>query len=121
MLRQQGEPLGSIARGGSMAHPPLRFGYGFDFRNPKQWFKPWHEFYTDLIDFIVWTESVGFEGVWLAEHHGIEDGYLPSPLTVGTWIAARTKKMRIDTGVALAPFYHPVRLAEDLAVLDILS
>lgn len=104
-----------------MSHPPLRFGYGFDFRNPKQWFKPWHQFYSDLIDFIVWTESKGFEGVWLAEHHGIEDGYLPSPLTVGTWIAARTEKMRIDTGVALAPFYHPVRLAEDLAVLDILS
>ena len=104
-----------------MTHPPLRFGYGFDFRNPKEWFKSWPEFYSDLIDFIVWTESVGFGGVWLAEHHGIEDGYLPSPLTVGTWIAARTKTMRIDTGVALAPFYHPVRLAEDLAVLDVLS
>lgn len=104
-----------------MSRPPLRFGYGFDFRNPKQWFKPWHQFYSDLIDFIVWTESLGFGGVWLAEHHGIEDGYLPSPLTVGTWIAARTRTMRIDTGVALAPFYHPVRLAEDLAVLDVLS
>ncbi len=100
---------------------PIRFGYNLDFRNPSQWYKPWAEFYADLLDFIVWTEELGFGAVWLAEHHGIEDGYLPSPLMVGAAIAARTKTIRIGTGVALAPFYHPVRLAEDMAVLDILS
>jgi alkanesulfonate monooxygenase SsuD/methylene tetrahydromethanopterin reductase-like flavin-dependent oxidoreductase (luciferase family) len=100
---------------------PLRFGYGFDLRNPAQWHKPWPELYREHLDFIAWTETLGFEGVWLAEHHGIDDGYMPSPLMFGAAVAARTRKLRISTGVGLAPFYHPVRLAEDLAVLDVLS
>ena len=100
---------------------PVRFGYGFDMRNPKAWYKPWPELYAEHLDFIALIESLGFEAVWLAEHHGIDDGYLPSPLMIGAAVAARTKKVRISTGVGLAPFYHPVRLAEDMAVLDILS
>jgi len=100
---------------------PVRFGYGFDMRNPEQWHRPWPDLYAEHLDFIAWTDMIGFEAVWLAEHHGIADGYLPSPLMIGAAIAARTKKLRISTGVGLAPFYHPVRLAEDLAVLDILS
>jgi alkanesulfonate monooxygenase SsuD/methylene tetrahydromethanopterin reductase-like flavin-dependent oxidoreductase (luciferase family) len=99
----------------------LRFGFGFDLRNPSAWERPWPDLYAEHLDFIAWTETLGFENVWLAEHHGIEDGYLPSPLMIGAAIAARTKTIRIGTGVALAPFYHPVRLAEDCAVLDVLS
>jgi alkanesulfonate monooxygenase SsuD/methylene tetrahydromethanopterin reductase-like flavin-dependent oxidoreductase (luciferase family) len=100
---------------------PVRFGFGFDMRNPAEWPRPWPGFYEEHVEFIAWTESLGFGGVWLAEHHGIDDGYLPSPLMVGAAVAARTKKMRISTGVALAPHYHPVRLAEDMVVLDHLS
>jgi alkanesulfonate monooxygenase SsuD/methylene tetrahydromethanopterin reductase-like flavin-dependent oxidoreductase (luciferase family) len=100
---------------------PVRFGYGFDLRNPSRWQRDWTELYAEHLDFIAWTESLGFEAVWLAEHHGIDDGYLPSPLMLAAAIAARTKKLRISTGVGLAPFYHPVRLAEDTAVLDVLS
>jgi alkanesulfonate monooxygenase SsuD/methylene tetrahydromethanopterin reductase-like flavin-dependent oxidoreductase (luciferase family) len=101
--------------------PRIRFGYGFDMRNPDRWHRPWPDLYAEHLDFITWTETIGFEGVWLAEHHGIDDGYLPSPLVVGAAIAARTKTMRISTGVGLAPHYHPVRLAEDMAVLDQIS
>jgi alkanesulfonate monooxygenase SsuD/methylene tetrahydromethanopterin reductase-like flavin-dependent oxidoreductase (luciferase family) len=100
---------------------PVRFGYGFDMRNPQQWHRRWPDLYAEHLDFIAWTESLGFEGVWLAEHHGIDDGYLPSPLMVGAAVAARTETMRISTGVGLAPHYHPVRLAEDVAVLDLIS
>jgi alkanesulfonate monooxygenase SsuD/methylene tetrahydromethanopterin reductase-like flavin-dependent oxidoreductase (luciferase family) len=100
---------------------PIRFGFGIDLRNPEQWYKPFPELYAEHLDFLAFAESLGFEQVWLAEHHGIEDGYLPSPLVVGAAIAARTKKIRISTGVGLLPNYHPVRLAEDMAVLDILS
>jgi hypothetical protein len=100
---------------------PLRFGFGFDVRNPTQWYKPWPELYAETIDFIAWTESLGFENCWFAEHHGIEDGYMPSPLVIGAAVAAKTKKMRIGTGVGLMPHYHPVRFAEDTAVLDNIS
>ena len=100
---------------------PLRFGYGLDLRNPRAWERPWPALYAESLEFIAWTETLGFGQVWLAEHHGIDDGYLPSPLVVAAAVAARTQTLRISTGVGLAPFYHPVRLAEDMAVLDILS
>jgi alkanesulfonate monooxygenase SsuD/methylene tetrahydromethanopterin reductase-like flavin-dependent oxidoreductase (luciferase family) len=100
---------------------PVRFGYGFDVRNPKDWSRPWPDIYAEHLDFVAWTDTLGFGGVWLAEHHGRDDGYLPSPLMFGAAVAARTKKMRICTGVALAPHYHPVRLAEDMVVLDLIS
>lgn len=99
----------------------LRFGYGFDMRNPKQWFRPWADLYSETLEFIEHIEALGFGGVWLAEHHGIDDGYMPSPVVFGAGIATRTKKVRISQGVGLAPHYHPVRLAEDLAIVDILS
>lgn len=98
-----------------------RFGMLFDFRNPPQWQKPWHKFYAEMIDFAAWTETLGFTDVWLTEHHDAEDGYSPSPLMIASAIAAKTNKVHIGTAIALAPFYHPVRLAEDGAILDIIS
>jgi len=101
--------------------PHLRFGYGFDMRNAPDWYRPWPDLYAETLEFIEHIESLGFEQVWFAEHHGIADGYLPSPVVFGAGVATRTKKVRISQGVGLAPHYHPVRLAEDLAVMDILS
>jgi len=100
---------------------PPRFGYAFDMRNPPQWHKPLPELYAEHIEFIAWTETIGFGGVWFAEHHGASDGYLPSPLVMATAVASRTKRLQIGTSIALAPFYHPVRLAEDTALIDIIS
>jgi alkanesulfonate monooxygenase SsuD/methylene tetrahydromethanopterin reductase-like flavin-dependent oxidoreductase (luciferase family) len=100
---------------------PLTFGYLHDFRNPPAWRRPPAELYADILDFIVWTEAAGFDAAWLPEHHGAEDGYIPSPLVALAAIAARTSKLKIGTAIALAPLYHPVRFAEDCAVLDILS
>ena len=97
------------------------FGYIYDFRNPEPWRKPWPELYAETLDFIAWTESLGFDGAWVPEHHLADDGYVPSPLTVLGAIAARTSTIRIGTAIALAPLYHPLRFAEDCAVVDILS
>lgn len=99
----------------------LTFGYLYDFRNPAQWRRPWAELYAETLDFIAWTESVGFSGAWVPEHHGAEDGYMPSPLVMLAAIAARTRTLKLGSAIALAPLYHPVRFAEDCAVLDILS
>lgn len=99
----------------------LTFGYLYDFRNPPQWRRPWQELYAETLDVIAETEALGFDGAWLPEHHLAEDGYMPSPLLALAAVAARTRTMRIGTGVALAPLYNPVRFAEDCALLDILS
>lgn len=99
----------------------VRFGFSFDMRNPAEWRKPWADHYRETLDLIAWTETLCFEQVCIAEHHGDEDGYCPSPLVVMATLAGMTKTMRLSTGIGLAPFYPPVRLAEDVAVLDIIS
>lgn len=96
----------------------LSFGYLYDFRNPPQWRRPWAELYTEILDFIAWTESLGFGGAWVPEHHAADDGYMPSPLVALAAIAARTKTLKLGSAIALAPLYHPVRFAEECAVLD---
>ncbi|MGO9931215.1 MAG: LLM class flavin-dependent oxidoreductase [Steroidobacteraceae bacterium] len=99
----------------------LTFGYLYDFRNPPQWRRPWEDLYAEILDVVSWTEEAGFEGAWVPEHHLADDGYVPSPLIALTAIAARTKRLKLGSGIALAPLYHPLRFAEDCAVLDIFS
>ncbi len=101
--------------------PRLSFGYLYDFRNPAQWRRPWSVVYSEILDFIVHTEYLGFEGAWVPEHHGADDGYMPAPVAALAAIAARTSRIRLGSAIALAPLYHPVRFAEECAVLDILS
>jgi alkanesulfonate monooxygenase SsuD/methylene tetrahydromethanopterin reductase-like flavin-dependent oxidoreductase (luciferase family) len=99
----------------------LTFGLLYDLRNPQPWRKPWANLYSETLEFIAWTEALGFDGAWIPEHHVAEDGYASSPLTALAAVAARTRRMKLGTGVALAPFYHPVRFAEDTAMLDVIS
>jgi len=73
------------------------------------------------IEQCAWADRLGFTSVTLSEHHGSPDGYLPSPIVLGGAIAARTKNLRLVLGALIAPLHDPVRLAEDLAVLDVLS
>ncbi|MGH8011879.1 MAG: LLM class flavin-dependent oxidoreductase [Candidatus Binataceae bacterium] len=100
---------------------PVRFGLWYDFRNPPQWRRPYDQLYGEILDQVAWADNHGFDDVWLSEHHFIEDGYLPSMLPAAAAIAARTKKIRIPLGVLLMPFHNPVRLAEDIAVVDAIS
>jgi alkanesulfonate monooxygenase SsuD/methylene tetrahydromethanopterin reductase-like flavin-dependent oxidoreductase (luciferase family) len=99
----------------------LTFGYLYDFRNPPQWHRPWSELYGEVLDAVAWSEQAGFDGAWVPEHHLAEDGYMPSPLVALAAIAARTTRLKLGSGIALAPLYHPLRFAEDCAVLDILA
>lgn len=99
----------------------MKFGVWFDFRNPPPWRRPYAELYRETLEQIVWAETAGFESVVLSEHHVTDDGYLPSLFPALAAIAAQTTRIRLVTAVMLAPFYDPVRFAEDAAFVDQLS
>lgn len=100
---------------------PLRFGVAYDFRNPRDSGYSDATLYAQVLDQVAFVDSLGYDLVWMTEHHFVDDGYLPSFVAAAGAIAARTSRVRISTDVALAPFHHPIRLAEDMAVLDNLS
>jgi alkanesulfonate monooxygenase SsuD/methylene tetrahydromethanopterin reductase-like flavin-dependent oxidoreductase (luciferase family) len=68
-----------------------------------------------------WADTRGFVSVTLSEHHGSPDGYLPSPIVLAAALAARTRNLRLVLAAIIAPLHDPLRLAEDLAVADVLS
>lgn len=92
----------------------------FDMRNPQPG-TPKEDLYAAAIEMAVWADRVGFDVVELSEHHGADDGYLPSPVVLAAALAARTKTIRIRLTMVTLPFNHPLRIAEDIAVLDIIS
>jgi alkanesulfonate monooxygenase SsuD/methylene tetrahydromethanopterin reductase-like flavin-dependent oxidoreductase (luciferase family) len=67
------------------------------------------------------AEAVGFDSCFFGEHHQDRDGFLPSPLIVATAVAARTSRLKVGTSVILLPLHHPVRVAEDVITLDLVS
>jgi alkanesulfonate monooxygenase SsuD/methylene tetrahydromethanopterin reductase-like flavin-dependent oxidoreductase (luciferase family) len=77
--------------------------------------------YQEAVEQIQYAEELGFDAVWLAEHHFTRFGIVPSALPFATYVAARTKKIRIGTGVSVLTFHHPVFMAEETAMLDVLS
>jgi alkanesulfonate monooxygenase SsuD/methylene tetrahydromethanopterin reductase-like flavin-dependent oxidoreductase (luciferase family) len=77
--------------------------------------------YARALERIEIMDRTGYDAVWLAEHHFSNFSVCPSVHMVGTLAAARTHRLRIGTAVSLAPFYHPLRLAEEVALLDVLS
>lgn len=99
----------------------LEFGMTCEFRNPPQWRRPFLDCYHEAIDHIVWAEQLGYDAVYLTEHHFTDDDYLPSPLMTATVLSQKTNRIRISGAVLLLPLYHPVRLAEDGAFIDLLS
>src|SRR6185503_20505586 len=82
---------------------------------------PLEEVYANALERIEIMDKVGFDAVWLAEHHFTTFSVCPSVHMLGTMAAARTRRLRIGTAVSLAALYHPLRLAEEVALLDMLS
>ncbi|MBB3665589.1 alkanesulfonate monooxygenase SsuD/methylene tetrahydromethanopterin reductase-like flavin-dependent oxidoreductase (luciferase family) [Prauserella sediminis] len=99
----------------------MHFTMRFDFRNPDIGGDSTADQYAAALDMVEWADSRGFEEVCLSEHHGADDDYLPSPLPMLAAMAARTSRVRLRIVAMIGPFYDPLRMAEDLAVLDHLS
>jgi len=100
---------------------PPSFGVWHDFRQGLPWAGEWPPFYRECLEEVVVAERLGFEQVWLTENHFVDDGYLPSPMVVAGAIAVRTERIRIGINVVVLPLHHPLRVAEDAAVVDLLS
>ena len=91
----------------------------FDMRAPDIG-APRTELYAAATEMCAWAEGHGCLAAVVCEHHGAEDGYLPSPMILASAMAARTERLALSL-ILILPFYEPVRLAEDMAVLDIIS
>ena len=74
-----------------------------------------------IIDWLVTAEELGADAVWFTEHHGFADGYLPQPLVLAAAVAARTSHVRLGTGILLAPLRHARHIAEEAALVDVIS
>jgi alkanesulfonate monooxygenase SsuD/methylene tetrahydromethanopterin reductase-like flavin-dependent oxidoreductase (luciferase family) len=96
-------------------------GIRFDLRAPAFGTATHAELYAACLDQCAWAEEQGLDLVVLSEHHGVDDGYLPAPLTLAAAIAGRTRRININIAALLVPLHDPVRLAEELAVLDLAS
>jgi alkanesulfonate monooxygenase SsuD/methylene tetrahydromethanopterin reductase-like flavin-dependent oxidoreductase (luciferase family) len=92
----------------------------FDLRAPE-FGAPIEELYAAALDMVAWADEHGFSMLSVAEHHGAEDGYCPSPIVFTSAMAARTRHARLRIQLIPIPFHDPLRLAEDLAVLDLVS
>ena len=78
-------------------------------------------YYEEALDEVTRAEALGFDSVWMEEHHAVTNHYWPSPLTVLAGFATRTSNVTLGTDIIVAAFHHPVRLAEDVAMLDVMS
>jgi alkanesulfonate monooxygenase SsuD/methylene tetrahydromethanopterin reductase-like flavin-dependent oxidoreductase (luciferase family) len=99
----------------------MHFGFRFDFRNPDIANTTMADRYAAALDMVEWADALGCTTIGVSEHHGSPDGYLPSPIPMLAAMAARTAKVRFIVAALIAPFHDPLRLAEDLIVLDNLS
>ena len=97
----------------------MRFGTYYFLQAPPSLSHP--EVIHREIEQMVWTEELGFDSIWLTEHHFIEYGLSVSPAVLAAAAAMRTRRVRIGLAAAILPFHDPVRLAEELAMVDVLS
>ena len=97
----------------------MLFGLRFDLRNPEFAGVSASERLHAALDMCEWADQRGALALTVSEHHGSEDGYLPSPMVMAAAIGARTSNAMVSVAALIAPFHDPLRLAEDVAVADL--
>src|SRR5258708_37887849 len=97
----------------------MDFGLFFLMQRDEQWAEP--AVYDSDVEQMLAAEALGYHSVWVAEHHFNDYGLCPAPQVLAAFLAARTRTLRLGMGVSLLPLHHPVDLAEQLAVLDVVS
>ena len=96
-------------------------GLRYDLRSPE-WAATKHpEMYAACLEQSAWADEHGVDILTLSEHHGVDDGFLPAPMTMAAAIAARTTRVPITIAAALFPLHDPIRLAEQIAIVDLVS
>lgn len=96
-------------------------GIRFDLRVPHFATTTHAAMYEACLDQCEWADRLGLDIVVLSEHHGVDDGFMPAPVTLAAAIAGRTKRIQINIAAILVPMHDPVRLAEQLATLVLVS
>jgi alkanesulfonate monooxygenase SsuD/methylene tetrahydromethanopterin reductase-like flavin-dependent oxidoreductase (luciferase family) len=99
----------------------MKIGLLADVRNPPPYARPWPELYARTLEWIEEADRLGAAAIFFGEHHLTADGYMPQPLTFCAAVAARTSRIRIGTEVILGALRHPLHVAEEAAVVDVLS
>jgi alkanesulfonate monooxygenase SsuD/methylene tetrahydromethanopterin reductase-like flavin-dependent oxidoreductase (luciferase family) len=100
----------------------MKLGVAFSFQVHRALGDTWDKSYRESLELAAEIDRLGYDSIWASEHHGEDDGYCPSPVVACAALAAAAPRCRIGQAVALAPLYgHPLRLAEDLSVVDNLS
>jgi len=99
----------------------MQVGLYFDLRNPHRWRQDPARLHAFTLEVIEEAEHLGAHSIWLSEHHLFADDYIASPLTFLAAAAARTKRVRLGTAVVLAPLHHAVEIAEQAAMVDLIS
>ena len=81
----------------------------------------YQESFENLTELTLMAEAGGFSTVWIGEHHSMEYTISPSPMPQLAYLAARTSKIRLGAGTIIAPFWNPIRVAGECALLDVIS
>ena len=97
----------------------MDFGLFFLMQRDEAWSE--QRVYDAALEQMLAAEPMGYHSVWIAEHHFNDYGLCPTPPVLASFLAARTRTLRLGMGVSLLPLHHPIDLAEQLAVLDVVS
>src|SRR3954454_9535845 len=102
-----------------MREVDVKFGAFFVLQSPE-WLSE-SQVIGEALEQIEWAEELGFDNVWIGEHHFSRHGMAGSPLQLLTYAAGRTRRIRLGLAVSILPFNHPIQIAEQSAMLDIIS